>query len=242
MSIQKTHLKIRRQDSSKATAHWENFQVELPKESTVLDALTHIRKKPVNQRGESVTPVAWESSCGFESCGSCLMVINGQVRTACAASLGDLGQTIVLQPLKKFPVVRDLVVDRSRVFEGHSLMEDAVGLDFSDKDFAGIPQRAGKISDNAQKILTDCINCGACLDACPRYGDSFMGAAPVLHALVFDSLSPTQSRSRELMAGVADCDNARNCEQACPKDIPLIPLWSQAKRTTLKHFLKSLFS
>ena len=61
--------------------------------------------------------MVWECNCLEEVCGACTMIINGRVRQACTALIHKLDQPIVLEPMSKFPVVRDLYVDRSRMFE-----------------------------------------------------------------------------------------------------------------------------
>src|SRR5437899_44222 len=67
--------------------------------------------------GSATTPVVWEASCLEEVCGSCTMLVNGHVRQGCTALVDKLEQPIVLEPMTKFPVVRDLIVDRTRMFE-----------------------------------------------------------------------------------------------------------------------------
>ena len=86
----------------------------------VISALMEIQKNPVTADGKKVAPVVWESSCLEEVCGACTMLVNGKVRQSCTALVDKLspeGQPIVLQPMSKFPLVRDLIVDRSRMFE-----------------------------------------------------------------------------------------------------------------------------
>ena len=76
-----------------------------------------IQKNPINSEGKKVRPVVWECNCLEDVCGTCTMVINGKTRQSCSALIDKLMQPITLQPLSKFPVVRDLAVDRSRMFE-----------------------------------------------------------------------------------------------------------------------------
>ncbi len=76
-----------------------------------------IQRSPTTQGGKTVSPVTWDSNCLEEVCGSCTMVINGKVRQACTALVDNLEKPISLEPMSKFPVVRDLQVNRSRMFE-----------------------------------------------------------------------------------------------------------------------------
>lgn len=82
----------------------------------VISALMEIRRNPVNKQGEKTTAINWDMNCLEEVCGACSMVINGKPRQSCTALIDQLDQPIRLQPMKTFPVVRDLQVDRSRMF------------------------------------------------------------------------------------------------------------------------------
>ncbi|MGH7294779.1 MAG: 2Fe-2S iron-sulfur cluster-binding protein, partial [Polyangiaceae bacterium] len=116
----KVRLKVLRKDGPTARSHWQEFELPWQPHMNVISALMEIQKRPVTASGEKTTPVVWECVCLEEVCGSCTMVINGKVRQSCSAMVDALapeGQTIRLQPMTKFPVVRDLVVDRSRMFE-----------------------------------------------------------------------------------------------------------------------------
>jgi hypothetical protein len=76
-----------------------------------------IRRNPVNAEGQQSTPVVWEMNCLEQVCGICTMIINGTVRQSCSALVDKLDQPISLEPMTKFPNVRDLVVDRAEMFE-----------------------------------------------------------------------------------------------------------------------------
>ena len=110
-------FKIKRQDSNDAAPYWEDFTVPYKSNSNVISCLMDIQAHPVNSIGEKVSPVVWDCSCLEEVCGSCTMVINGQVRQSCSALVDKLEEPIRLEPMTKFPVVRDLAVDRSRMFD-----------------------------------------------------------------------------------------------------------------------------
>ncbi len=116
-------FKIKRQLSEKDNSYWEEFDVEYYETLNVISALLHIQKNPKMANGKMTTPVNWESSCLEEVCGSCTMIINGKVRQACSALIKYIieetgSKTITLEPLSKFPVIRDLQVDRQRMFDG----------------------------------------------------------------------------------------------------------------------------
>ena len=107
----KKTLRILRRGSAAEKAYWEDFPYETEESAaTAATALTDL-----NARGADI---AWECSCLQKKCGACAMVINGRPQLACAARLIDFSrQEIMIEPLRKFPVVCDLVVDRSILFE-----------------------------------------------------------------------------------------------------------------------------
>src|SRR3990170_1028683 len=102
------HFKIKRQDGPDAPAYWEEFRMPYAPAHNVVSALMYLREHPVNAQGRKVQPVAWECNCMEEVCGACAMIVNGVPRQSCAALIDNLTQPIVLEPLSKFPVMRDL--------------------------------------------------------------------------------------------------------------------------------------
>src|SRR5580692_3975893 len=112
-------LKIFR--GTKEKQYWEEFELETRPSLTITSALMDVQKSPLNKKGEKVTPVAWEQGCLEEVCGSCSMLINGRPRQACSALVETLiektGSSIItLAPFTKFPLVKDLVVNRDIMF------------------------------------------------------------------------------------------------------------------------------
>lgn len=117
MSEKKTiRFIITRQDTPDSTPYDEEFEIPYRPNLNVISALMEIRRNPVNVKGEKTTPVTWDMNCLEEVCGACSMVINGKPRQSCTALVDQLEQPIRLKPMKTFPVVRDLQVDRGRMF------------------------------------------------------------------------------------------------------------------------------
>ena len=110
-------LKIKRQDRPATSAYWQTFEVPHKPFANIISCLMEIQKSPATEIGETVSPVTWDSNCLEEVCGSCTMLINGKVRQACTALVDNLTSPITLEPMSKFPVVRDLQVDRERMFK-----------------------------------------------------------------------------------------------------------------------------
>lgn len=119
----KIRLKVLRQAGEKSNSHWEEFVIPFREKLNVISALMEVQKNPQTVDGKSVSPPAWDGACLEEVCGSCTMIINGTVRQACTALIEEVGQVqgdeffVELKPMSKFPVMRDLVVDRSKMFE-----------------------------------------------------------------------------------------------------------------------------
>ena len=113
-------VRVKRQDTPQSAPRWEEFRVPYGEGANVISVLQWIAANPTTASGTPTTPVAWESGCLEEVCGSCTMVINGRVRQSCSALIANIVQedgSISLEPMSKFPVVRDLAVDRQRMFD-----------------------------------------------------------------------------------------------------------------------------
>ena len=239
-------LKIKRQDSPKAAARWEEFTVPYRRGENVLTCLMDVRKNPVTADGKPTTPVVWESNCLEEVCGACTMVINGRVRQGCTALVDKLEQPITLQPMTKFPVIRDLMVDRSRMFESLKKVHAWIDIDGT-YDLGAGPRVAPEVQD-ARYVLSTCMTCGCCLEACPQVNSrsAFIGAAALNQVCLFNEHPSGKLhkdvRLEAIMAdgGIADCGNAQNCVKVCPKNIPLTDAIAELGRQTTVHWLKGV--
>src|SRR6266702_5773976 len=110
-------FKIRRQDTPNSQPPCEEFELPWHPGMNVISSMMEIARNPVTRDGRPTTPITYDSNCLEEVCGSCAMLINGKARMACSALVDHLEQPIRIEPLSKFPVVRDLSVDRSFMFE-----------------------------------------------------------------------------------------------------------------------------
>jgi len=191
--------------------------------------------------------VVWDANCLEEVCGSCTMIINGRVKQACAALVENEEQPIELRPMTKYPIIRDLIVDRTRIFEDFKRVSAWIDLDGT-HDLGPGPRYSKELADTRYD-LSRCMACGCCMEACPNYGQhsDFIGAATVSQARLFN-LHPSGAMhaGKRLDAllddgGIQGCGNAQNCVQVCPKEIPLTTSLADMMRTTTKHALASLF-
>ncbi len=233
--------------------YWEEFEIPLVPFSNVITGLMEIQKNPVNRKGEPVEPVVWEQGCLEEVCGSCSMLINGYPRQACTALISRIieetgSDVITLAPFTKFPLVRDLIVDRSRMFENLKKVHGWIDVD-------GLYDKGPgpKISPKTQEImytLSTCMTCGCCVEACPQasVNNSFVGPQIFAQVRLFND-HPTgkvlkAERLRAVMGkgGISDCGSDQNCVRVCPKHIPLTDAIAAIYRDVTLQSLKDLFS
>src|SRR5215467_4158094 len=110
-------LHVKRQDSPTSSPYWEEYEISYQPRQNVISVLMEIAKDPKTKQGKRTSPVVYDRACLEEVCGSCAMRVNGVSRMACTALIDGLAQPIRLEPLAKFPVLRDLSVDRSQMFD-----------------------------------------------------------------------------------------------------------------------------
>jgi len=231
-------LKIQRQDDPNSNSYWEEFSLPYQENMNVVACLQQIVRNPQNKKGEKVNPVVWEASCLEEVCGSCTMLVNGMVRQSCAALVDKLKQPIRLEPMSKFPIVRDLLVDRSRMFEDLKKVKAWNTIDGS-YDMGPAPKMSQEDQQYAYPI-SRCMTCGCCLEVCPQYNDriEFVGAHAIAQVDLHNAHSvgkmEKSSRLEAMMmpGGITACGNAQNCVEVCPKDIPLTTSIGKVGRDT----------
>lgn len=248
MSDKNIRLKVRRQDTPDSKPYWQSFAVPWRAGHNVVSVLMAIHDNPVDSSGERVPPVAWESNCMEEVCGACSMIINGKPRQACSALVDSLEQPITLEPLDKFPVVRDLLVDRQRIFDGLKQVKAWIEIDGAWDIHQGGP-RISPQAWSANYQYTRCMSCGVCMQACPQFGphSDFIGPAPLAQVRLMNA-HPTgrynaSERLHAIMAegGLSDCGNAQNCVEVCPKALPLTTAIGELGRQVTGQLLKDLF-
>ncbi len=233
--------------------YWEEFELKLRPMSNIISGLMEIEKNPVNRKGEKVEPVVWESGCLEEVCGSCSMIVNGRPRQSCTAVIPKIiketgSDVITVAPFTKFPLIRDLMVDRTSMFDNLKKVHAWIDVD-------GVYDKGPgpKISPEKQDImytLSTCMTCGCCVEACPQASidSKFVGPQIFGQVRLFNA-HPTGKmqkgkRLRPLMekGGISDCGNAQNCVRVCPKNIPLTDAIAAIGRDVTLQALSDLFS
>ncbi len=239
-------LRIRRRERQDAEARWEEFAIPYRPNLNIISCLMEVRKNPVTRDGKKTTPPVWDMNCLEQVCGICTMVINGKVRQSCSALVDQLEQPITLEPMSKFPNVRDLVVDRSEMFDHLRRVKAWVEIDGSHDLGPGpkiSPEEAGE-----RYAYSRCMTCGCCLEACPQYGDgNYIGPQAIAQVRLMN-MHPTGKTTRDerlegIMGedGITNCGNAQNCVRVCPMSIPLTKAIYEENRETILHGLFGWF-
>ncbi len=270
---EKVNVRVLRQEGPGKPSYWERHQVPYEPDMNVISVLQKVAAQAETIEGRHVAPVTWDCGCLEEVCGSCTMVINGRVRQSCSALVDRLleesSDEIELQPMTKFPVVRDLMVDRSRLFRSLQKVKAWVPVDgYYDM---GAGPRISREDQERDYPLSQCMSCGCCVDACPQFNkievqqqpgesiedfekrrnvafdQSFVGAHAISQAMLFNShpvgKNMADERLEALMqaGGIAVCGNAQNCVSVCPKEIPLTNSIARAGRAVTVYAIKKFF-
>ncbi len=240
-------LKIKRQLNPGDTPRWEEFALPWRPNMNVTSCLMEIALNPTTSDGKATQPITYDSNCLEEVCGSCAMLINGKARMACSTLVDNLEQPITLEPFSKFPVVRDLSVDRSVLFENLKKVKAWVPVDGTYDLGAG--PRMDPAEQEQTYPLSRCISCCCCLEVCPQFNEStgFVGAATISQVRLFNTHPTGKVLKGERLAalmgdgGIQECGYAQNCVEICPKDIPLTTSISQVGGAVMKKAIGDLF-
>src|SRR5271168_5175303 len=240
-------IEIKRQSGPDNAPHWDKFEIPYRPGMNVISSMMEIAANPVTADGKPTTPIAYDSNCLEEICGSCAMLINGRARMACSALIDNLEQPVKLEPFSKFPIVRDLATDRSVLFQNLKAVKAWVPIDGTYALGEG-PRQFPQIQEQRYP-LSNCISCTICMEVCPQFNDStnFVGAATIAQVKLFN-MDPSgavlkEERLRALAGdgGVQECGYAQNCVEACPKQLPLTEAISDVGRDVLVQQVKDFF-
>ena len=252
---QTVRFRVKRQDTPESAPYWQDFDVPYRESSNVISCLQSIALNPVTTDGRDVAPVVWDCNCLEEVCGACTMVVNGKVRQSCSTLInvligegtGSAESPITLEPMSKFPVVRDLWVNRQRMFDNLKKIKGWVPIDGTHALGAG-PNESPE-SQDLRYGLSRCMTCGCCLEACPQFtfDNDFVGAQTIAQVLYFNMHETGKTLKSERLeavmgpGGITDCGNAQNCIKVCPKEVPLTEALALIGRQTTIHAIKRFF-
>lgn len=198
--------------------------------SHVLQQLS-IQSSLLDVEASPVSPVRWECSCNQGQCGGCAMRINALPRLACTTLVRDVckreGDTLLLQPLSKFPIVADLEVDRSALQRSLRAM----------RIWLRQPAQIDAQEQPDQALSASCLQCGCCLEVCPSFTGKgrFYGPAALHAALRIATQTPPGEARRAILRrsqrhGAHDCNQCLACQKVCPAGLPLDVLFSKLNR------------
>jgi fumarate reductase iron-sulfur subunit len=226
---------------AETTTTFEDYEVPCPKEWVVLDGLNYIKDQL-----DGTLSYRW--SCRMGICGSCGMTVNGEPRLTCATFLADyLPGPIRIEPLRNFPIVRDLVVEIGDFMQKLVRVKPWIIRDeekpLSDGEYLQTPD---ELSDYKQFSM--CINCMLCYSACPIYGldPKFVGPAAIALAQRYnlDSRDDGARERLEILSeheGIWGCTFVGECTKVCPKNVDPAGAIQRYKLHAAVESLKAFF-
>jgi succinate dehydrogenase / fumarate reductase iron-sulfur subunit len=228
----KLTLRVWRQAGPSAPGDFETYEVdEVTDEMSFLELLDVLNEQLV---GEGREPIAFDSDCREGICGSCGLMIDGQAHgpqrgtATCQLHMRRFndGDVVTVEPFRSagFPLIKDLVVDRSafdRIIEAGGYITAPTGS-APDANLIAVPKEA---SDRAMDAA-QCIGCGACVAACPNGAGQLFTAAKLAHLNLLPQGQPERQRRtlgmvEEMEHYFGSCTNHRECSAACPKEISI---------------------
>ncbi len=216
-------ISVKRQKNPNEKSYIQKFIYTGDGNLTVADWLTE-----VNQKETKADRIAWECACLEQKCGACAMLVNGCPALACSVFLKTAAKRgkITLEPFRKFPLVKDLIVDRSTIFDTMKNMqlwvEEKNSSDYSwDRR---LQYQAGQ-----------CLQCGCCLEVCPNFlaGKAFAGASAMLEAYRAIEQSEWGDHRNDMKKEYKKhffsyCGQSFSCKTVCPQKLPLDEIQARA--------------
>ena len=210
--------------------HFEDYTVDAESTDRVLDALLQVK-------GLLDGSLSLRKSCAHGVCGSDGMRINGRNGLACKILIRNVTQPIVVEPLKGFKIIKDLVVDMNAFFDKYKKVQPYL----VNNDAA--PEKERHQTEKERSCFEDstkCILCACCTTACPSFWSdpNYVGPASIVqaHRFIFDSRDQGAEERLQILnerEGVWRCRTVFNCVEACPRDIDITKAIGEVKRELL---------
>lgn len=227
------NLQIWRQENKNSKGRMESYTVEdISPDMSFLEMLDVLNEELI-KKGEE--PVAFDSDCREGICGTCGMVVNGvahgpeKATSVCQLHMRHFkdGDTVTVEPFraKAFPVIRDLVVDRTS-FDNIMSAGGYISVNTGSAQDANNILIPKDVADHAMDSAT-CIGCGACVAACPNASASLFTSAKITHMALLPQGQPERDQRVRRMVeqmdreGFGNCSNHGECEAVCPKEISI---------------------
>jgi fumarate reductase iron-sulfur subunit len=231
--------RYRPEQESEAT--YDEFDVPCPKDWVILDGLNHIKDQVDGT-------LAYRWSCRMGICGSCGMTVNGEPKLTCATFLHEYAPgPIRVEPLRNFPVIRDLIVDIGDFMRKLVTVKPWIVRDEERPLSAGeFRQTPDEMEEYKQYSM--CINCMLCYSACPIYGldPKFLGPAAIALAqrYNFDNRDQGSGQRMDVLSeheGIWGCTFVGECTKVCPKHVDPAGSIQRYKLTAALDSMKSFF-
>lgn len=206
--------------------YYKTYSLDASENRSILDCLNEIKWHIDGS-------LTFRRSCGHGMCGSCAMNINGINRLACQTLIKDTGYKVQIEPLKSFPIIRDLVVDLTCFFESYQQIIPYLinNSSVNDKERLQSSEEQNLIEEAAS-----CILCASCTSSCPSFwaDNNYLGPSALLKAyrFIFDSRDEAKSERLKIInsrQGIWKCHTIFNCMEACPKEINITESISRLK-------------
>ena len=243
-------LRVWRQPNAKAPGKLVDYDApDIPAQASLLEMLDIVNERLVLGGHD---PIAFDSDCREGICGTCSLTVNGEAHgpdhpgAVCELYMRKFrnGETIIVEPfrVKSFPVIKDLVVDRSvldRIVQAGGFISARAGS-APEANSIPIPKHDADLSMEAAA----CIGCGACAAACPNASAMLFTAAKVSHLALLPQGEPERTRRVVRMVramdaeGFGNCANTYECEAVCPAEISasfIAKLNREYSKATLRH-------
>ena len=226
-------IRIKRCKNAQEKPYIQEFLFDGDENSSIAGVLNDInsRNPIVDINGKECDEIQWERSCMVRKCGACAMIINKIPRLACQTFLCDLNSDIIeLEPLSKFPVVKDLICDRSVIFD--KLKSINLWL-----------ENNGEMKEKTHDLRymsAKCIMCGCCLEVCPNFSTKgrFTGAIGGVNSFRILDEEQEKSHLKELSKSYSKnffsgCAKSLACQNICPLGLPVEELTSRSNSVAI---------
>ena len=199
---------------------WIDYEIPYKKWTTVLDVILEAKSHFDHSIGVRY-------SCRQASCGSCGMIINGKPKLACFTKINELNSNIVkVEPMKNFPIIRDLVVGFDRMFKTHKRLKPYLIRDDSE-----ITTKTSELLQTPEQLnnyiqFANCIKCGLCNSVCPTMATDSAFIGPQALAQAYRYVADNRDKGKDDRLKIIDeshgiwrCHFAGSCSQVCPKGV-----------------------
>ena len=221
-SVKNITFKVQRYNPENGSApHMQQFTVPSSHGTTILDGLIYIKEN-------LDSTLTFRTSCRMGICGSCGMLVNNYPHLACHTQIEEFhANTLTVKPLPNLPIIKDLVVDLTPMFDNHKeikpyiLRDDTQEMESPTAEFAETPQ---ELNDFLQ--FAYCIKCGICISACPTSASDSLFLGPQAIAQCYRYCADNRDEGQRERLPILDSDHgiwrchlAGACSEACPKGV-----------------------